>query len=83
MLQPVPAWCAWRPIPFEVMLSCRPVHEFACKNAAQHKKLFEKLAWKTFRNHKEVFDEAFFKKLRRTPFFEKRQHPKTFIFFNQ
>ncbi|WP_156470326.1 hypothetical protein [Komagataeibacter xylinus] len=32
-------------------------------------RLFEKLTRKTCRNHKEVFGEAFFKKLRKTPSF--------------
>ncbi|ARW16256.1 hypothetical protein S101446_01121 [Komagataeibacter europaeus] len=37
------------------------------KNSTLFQRLFEKLARKTFSNHKEVFGEAFFKKLRRTP----------------
>ncbi|WP_198284453.1 hypothetical protein [Komagataeibacter europaeus] len=38
---------------------------------------------KTFSNHKEVFGEAFFKKLQKRRLFEKRQHPKTFINFSE
>ncbi|AZV39413.1 hypothetical protein [Komagataeibacter xylinus] len=53
-------------------------------SVAWPKRLFEKLAQKTFRNHKEVFGKAFFKQLRRTPpFLKKGGDQKLLLFFYQ